>query len=289
MKLKAALSLFLSAALLILVILGLLVIRSVKSPSSGTATDKINVIVSIPPLQEFVEKIGGDRVAVSVMVKSGASPHTYEPTPGQLTALGTADMYVKVGTPIEFEITWLSKIESINKGLPIINSSRGIEPSSDPHIWLSPENAQAMVDNIYRGLINIDPKNQAHYLENKNSYLEQLTALDQQINKSLAVKKNRRFIVLHPAWGHFARQYNLQSLAIEADGKAPTARRLQELINTASVNNINIIFASPQFSVKSAEVIANEINGQVLLIDPLEKNYQDNMKKVQQALVVALK
>jgi zinc transport system substrate-binding protein len=245
--------------------------------------DNIQVVVSILPLAEFTEKIGGGRVHVSVMVPAGTTPHNYEPTPSQLIGLNTADIYVKVGTPIEFEIAWLDKILAANKNMLVCDASKDIplsEKDLDPHVWLSPVNAKIMVGNIYAALIEKDAEHKEFYRMNKTKYIEELAALDKQIKTMLAQKKNRKFMVYHPAWGYFARSYDLEQIAVEKQGKEPTAKGILQVIEQAQKENINIIFASPQFNTKNAQVIAREIKGEVLLIDPLAKNYIDNLKNI---------
>lgn len=269
-----------------------------------TPIDKIHIVVSILPLAEFTEKIGGNKVDVSVMIPPGASPHSYEPRPGQFTRLSKAQLYVKVGTSIEFELVWLEKILSTNKDISVCNASKGIElittnpdhepgenrnaTGIDPHVWLSPKNAKVIVENIYSALITIDPDNQLFYQRNKERYLSELESLDQDITAILQKKKDRKFMTYHPAWGYFAKTYNLDQIPVEVEGKNPTAKRLQKLIKQAREEDIRIIFASPQFNTKSAEVIAKEIQGQVILIDPLEKEYIANLKKIASILDQAM-
>jgi zinc transport system substrate-binding protein len=253
------------------------------------------------PLAEFAEKVGRVKASVSVMVPPGASPHTYEPTPGQLVKLSKAKLYVKVGSPIEFELVWLDRILSANKDIFVVDASYGIEfmnvvykhnheqnehhyIGDDPHIWLSPKNAKIMVENIYNGFVSIGPDNKEYYSENKRSYLRELDELDLEIEILLADKINRRFMVYHPSWAYFTRDYNLEQIPIEKGGKEPTARSIQFLIEQARIQNIRVIFASPQFNTESAEVIAREIKGQVVLIDPLQKDYITNMKKIARVL-----
>ena len=282
-------------------ILFIILIVTTGCPQQEKKSNKINVVVSIMPLAEFAEKVGRDKASVSVMVPPGASPHTYEPTPGQLVKLSKAKLYVKVGSPIEFELVWLDKILSANKDIFVVDVSYGIEfmnvvykhhheqnehhyIGDDPHIWLSPKNAKIMVENIYNGFVSIDPDNKEYYSENKRSYLRELDELDLEIEILLADKINRRFMVYHPSWAYFARDYNLEQIPIEKGGKEPTARSIQFLIEQARIQNIRVIFASPQFNTESAEVIAREIKGQVVLIDPLQKDYITNMKKIARVL-----
>ena len=286
-------------------ILFIILIFTTGCPQQEKKSNKINVVVSIMPLAEFAEKVGRDKASVSVMVPPGASPHTYEPTPGQLVKLSKAKLYVKVGSPIEFELVWLDKILSANKDIFVVDVSYGIEfmnvvykhnheqnehhyIGDDPHIWLSPKNAKIMVENIYNGFVSIDLDNKEYYLENKRSYLRELGELDLEIEILLADKINRRFMVYHPSWAYFARDYNLEQIPIEKGGKEPTARSIQFLIEQARIQNIRVIFASPQFNTESAEVIAREIKGQVVLIDPLQKDYITNMKKIARVLSEAM-
>ena len=90
---------------------------STNENESSAGEEKIGVVVSILPQAEFVEKIGGDKVKVTVMIPPGASPHTYEPKPSQLVELSKAKMYAKVGSGIEFELSWMDKIISMNQHL----------------------------------------------------------------------------------------------------------------------------------------------------------------------------
>lgn len=151
---------------------------------------------------------------------------------------------------------------------------------NDPHIWLSIKNASTIIENIYEGLSELDPENQNYYFENKTEYQKQLSDLDKEIEEALSGIKNRMFIVYHSAWKYFARDYGLEEIAVESSGKEPTIKEIEQIIELAKANNIKVIFASPQFSTRSAEVITNEIGGRVILIDPLEKNYISNMQNI---------
>ena len=277
------------------------------SKKVSTEHGKIGVVVTISPLAEFVEQIGGDKVEVSVMVPPGASPHSYEPTPAQLKKVSNAALYVKVGSPIEFELVWLDKILSLNKKMRVVDASKGIKligleeehldkPEAgqksnagyDPHIWLSPRNAEIMVENIYEGLVSIDPDNKDSYTAGKDAYVHKLMTLDNDIRRILATKINRRFMVYHPAWGYFAKDYGLEEIPVEQMGKAPTIKGIAKLVEQARESHVKVIFASPQFNTQSAEVIAKEIGGRVVLIDALAKDYLANTRKVAQAFAEAM-
>ena len=256
--------------------------------------DKLQVAVTIAPIQEIVEQIGSEKVQVSVMIPTGATPHTYEPTPSQFQEIAQTDAYVKVGTDIEFEIAWLDKIIATNRAMSIINASESIDfiqskdhdhGSENPHTWLSLKNAQIMVENIYQSLIEVDPGNQTYYNSNKETYLQELEELDSKIDRDLSSIDSRQFMVFHPAWSYYARDYDLEEIPIEEQGKEPTAQDIQRVIDQAKEYHIRVIIASPEFDAKSAETIASEILGQVVLISPMEKDIKNNIKQITNTLV----
>ena len=278
-----------SAAVLVVALAAALFIP--KESGKGGEGRGIIVVVSIPPQAEFVKRVGGEKVAVITMVPQWANPHTYEPTPAQLMNVSKAKMYVKMGSGIEFEIAWMDKIKSINENMLIVDCSNGIEllkenGKADPHIWLSPKNAKIIVENICKGLVQIDPANSTYYEQNKEAYLKELDALDDEISQILSKTSKtsaHKFIVYHPAWSYFARDYGLEQISVEEGGKEPTPERIASIIEEAKRNNITKIFASPQFKDK-AEVIAKEIGGKVVEINPLAENYIENMRKFAEEL-----
>lgn len=279
------------AIIIVLSVLVLIYLASLQQEQSESS-DKIGVVVTVPPQAEFVNKVGGDKVEVMLMVPPGADPHTYEPLPKQLKQVSNARIYYEVGSGMEFELVWLDKIQSINPQLVMVNSSQGIqfipntaenEPGNDPHVWVSPKNAQIMVQNIYNSLVQTDPANQEYYAKNRDQYLQELDELDKNITESLKGKENTKILVYHPAWGYFSRDYHLQQIAIESGGKEPTPQEMANLIDLAKKENIRVIFVEPQYSPKNAEVIAQQIGGQVVVVDDLAQNYLENMKKVAEA------
>jgi zinc transport system substrate-binding protein len=285
--------LLLTASMLV----SLLAFLNISCQGMSQPNDKIGVVVTILPQADFVENVGGEKVDITVMVPPGADPHTYELTPSQLVKVSKAKMYAKVGSGVEFELAWMDKIIKQNKAMLVVDCSKGIQmmemeehhgdeddgehhQGEDPHIWLSPKNAKLMVENICSGLVQVDPQNEAYYTRNRDEYLAKLDALDKDIQEGLSGLENRRFIVFHPAWGYFARDYNLEQIPIEIGGKEPSAKDIANLIQKAEEQNIKIVFASPEFNPRSAEVIAKEIGGRVVFIDPLAKDYIKNMRLV---------
>ena len=279
-------------------IIVLLLMSTACAPAVPAAGDKIGVMVTVLPQVEFVSAVGGNRVDVTAMVPPGANPHTYEVTPAQMAKLSTARLYFKVGSPIEFELTWLDKLTAQNENMKVVDCNNGIElvqsvdpdePGIDPHTWTSPQNVKIMVNNICTGLVQLDTVNKSYYEANRDIYVQKLDALDSDIKLALAGAVNRAFIVYHPAWGYFAREYSLQQIGIEKEGKEPQAAYMARLINEARDKNIRVIFVSPQFDTRSAEAIAREMGGRVVSIDPEGRDYIDNMRKVAAAFGEAMK
>lgn len=271
-----------------------LVILLAAATAGCTGTDRqqderVVVAVTIPPEQEFVERVGGDHVRVVLLVPAGADPHTYEPPPGVIASVAEADMYAAVGSGIEFELAWKDKIASLNPDMLVVDCSRGIDlistgeggnTGTDPHIWLSPRNAKIMVENIREGLIAVDPENADEYNRNAEAYLEELDALDAEIAGALAESGVKKVMVYHSSWAYLARDYGFEEVPIESEGKEPSPQRVQHLISQAKEEGIRVIFASPEHSTRSAEVIAREIGGTVVLVSPLDKDYLKNMRHV---------
>lgn len=277
--------------ILILIFTILYYLNSQQNTANGNS-NKIGVVVSVGPEEEFVKAVGGDRVDVTVMVPPGADPHTYEPLPYQLSRVSNAKIYAEVGTPLEFELNYMDKMRSINPEMEVVNSSNGItllqntaenESGNDPHVWTSPKNAKIMVENIYQSLVQIDPNNSAYYTANKNTYVQKLDELDRNITESLEGKQNSSIIVYHPAWAYFCKDYGLKQVPIEFGGKEPTSQEIMSVIDFAKKNNIRVIFVEPQYNPKSAEVIASEIDGQVVIIDDLSENYIKNLESTKEA------
>jgi zinc transport system substrate-binding protein len=263
---------------------------AVVPADNGTAP--LTVAVTIMPQKQFVERIAGDYARVIVLVPPGADPHTHEPTPKQLEDISRASVYVKVGSGIEFERAWMDKLSGVNPRMTVVDSSTGIQlisgqseggSGADPHIWLSPKNAKIMVENTYQGLARADPLHKAEYRANTDSYLKDLDTLDADISHEISQKQIHTIMVYHPAWSYFARDYGLLQIPIETDGKDPTPKGIENLVRQAKAGNITVVFASPEYSTKSADVIAKEIGGSVALVSPLEEDYLGNIRKVSSA------
>ena len=252
---------------------------------------KTRVAATIAPLSEFVKIVGGDKVAIKVIVPPGAEPHTFEPTPSQMREVASADLYVMNGAGLEF---WMAKMLQANEQMVVVDSSQGIallqesEGEIDPHIWVSLRNAAVQVDNICSGLIEVDPQNKDYYYKNRDDYLEKLKALDKELNRTFASKKSKIFVVHHPAWTYFARDYGLSQVPLMENEKEPGPKYLGEVVDLAKKNNIKTIFVEPEYNPKAAEVIAREMDASIISLDPLAENYLVNMARAGREIAKSL-
>jgi zinc transport system substrate-binding protein len=273
--------------------------------SPANAGGQIGVFVSILPQKYFVEKVGGDQVDVSVMVAPGSSPAVYEPKPRQMAELTRAKIYFAIGVP--FERVWLEKIADTNPGMRVVRTDAGIEkvpmrahhvhnenvteqPRSqsavhdhqrlDPHIWLSPPLVKRQAMKILEALMQVDPAHRTGYERRYQEFVRELDELHARLISFFDRKQNLEFMVFHPSWGYFAQSYGLRQIAIEIEGKAPKPAQLREIIQYARQHHIQAIFVQPQFSKKSAALIAREINARLVAVDPLAENWNQNLVRV---------
>ena len=280
---------------------------------TGALAEPVPVFVSILPQKYFLQQIGGDRVAVQVMVQPGASPHAYEPKPRQMAALAGTRAYFAIG--VSFESAWLGRISAANPDMRIVRTDEGIEKIAmsdphgrgghsgeahsredhhhhgglDPHIWLSPPLVKVQAGTILAALQEIDPAHREVYEANCRKFLAGIDGLDARLRTLFSGKEGLRFMVFHPAWGYFAHAYGLTQLPVEIEGKDPKPAQLLTLIREARERGIRVIFVQPQFSAKSANLVAKEIGGRVIAADPLAEDWMANLLAVADHFNAALR
>lgn len=263
------------------------------------------ITVSILPQKYLVDQLSGNRFEVNVMIPPGASPVTYEPSPKQISDIGNSTAYLRIGH-IVFEKVWMDKIKSANPHLQIFDQSKHVDLISegknrktsgaasqkanvDPHIWLSPESVKTQLITIRDMLIKLDSANREVYSENCQRLQEKIDSLDARMRKSLGGMDNRGFLIFHPALSYFARDYQLEQIAVQHEGKEPSAARIRNLVDEARKRNIKVVMIQKQFSTDEAKALAQELDGEVIQIDPLAYNWLENMKTITRKMQKALK
>jgi zinc transport system substrate-binding protein len=248
-----------------------------KPQLSNTNNSKLQVISSFNPLYEFSQNVGQEKVDVTLLIPVGVEPHDWEPTVKDVQRMQNADLIIING--IGFE-NWVDNLEETGYSGEIVDTSNGIliktdeisSVSGDPHIWLNPVYAKIQVQNIANAFSNSDPINEQYYQSNAAKYIEELDLLDSKIRAEL-YDCNNNFIAFHDAFSYFADEYNLNQHTIissnDSHGEA-TAKTLENIISTAKKFNINVIFAEESVDTRTSTIIANEIDGRVLVLSPLE-------------------
>ena len=295
-------------------VLPVVLVLAVCLAGPGRAEAQVRAFVSILPQKYFVERLAGDLAEVDVLVLPGANPHMYEPSPRQMTALAKAQVYFAIG--VNLEDVWLPKLADANRDLRIVRTQEGVDkiPMAehhheggeqeamhaggehgdgilDPHIWLDPVRVKTVAANTCAGLVAVDPAHQAEYEANLAAFVKELDALNASIVKTLSAipADGRTFMVFHPSWGYFAARYGLTQVPIEAGGNEPSPKHLVEIIEHGRERGVNVVFIQPQFSRRSAEVIASELGARVVPLDPLAEDWKDNLQHAAEAFGQALR
>ncbi len=285
---------------------GLLIISvAVTLIFSVPVSGELAVFVSIAPQKYFVQQICKELADVQVMVPPGASPATYEPKPRQMAAISRTRLYFSIGVP--FENAWLKKIAATNPAMVVVPTDRGIKklpmaahhPSDvenkldhgalDPHIWLSPPLVMMQARTILDALQEVDPAHRSVYENNYGAFMAQLADLDAEFRNLFSGSSGQPFMVFHPSWGYFAQAYGLRQVPIEIEGKEPKPAQLRQLIAQAREEGIKFVFVQPQFSARSAKLVAGEIGGRIVLADPLAPDWAGNLRAVAREFKTALR
>ena len=244
---------------------------------------KINIAVSIEPENFLIKNIAKQKANVFVIVPKGASPHTYEPKPSTILSIQKADLYFAIG--VEFEKNWLNRFFDKNNYSKIIHLDKNITKiNNNPHIWLNINNLLKMSKIVYQALVLKDSANKNFYEKNFQYFQSYLKKCKKSLKEQLKYKKNKVFMVFHPAFTYFANEFGLKQIAIQVDGKDPSLKDILKIIKSAKENKIKTIITSPEFSDKAAKIIAKEINAKVVKISPLDENICGILNKIVQSL-----
>lgn len=270
-------------------IVGILVITPQVARSEH---DRLRAFVSILPQADFVARVGGAFVDVEVLVGPGKSPATYEPTSKQMARLERARVYFRIGTP--FEKGFLGKLTKRQPSLPVVDLRKGVtlryfqkgegREVPDPHIWLDPKRVKVQASTICDALCRLEPQTCSRFRDNLDAFHDDLDRLDRKIADLLNPLKGRTFYVFHPAFGYFGESYGLKQVAVEMEGKSPSARQLSNLIEQAKTDGVKVLFVQPQYSRREARTVAEAIGGAVVPINPLPREYLKEMERMATAL-----
>lgn len=274
----------------------------------GSGTKKSNVegprilTVTIEPQRYFLDQIVGDMFTINTLVPPGTSPETYEPAPSVMVDMAKSNVYFMVGD-LGFENVWSKRLAKNNPNVTIINCSEGIvrmeghdhdhdhgydlhhthlhsHSGIDPHVWSSPYAVKVFTRNMLNEIVKIDPDNAGTYEANYEILLAKIEKTDSLIRDLLKNVSSKSFIIYHPALGYFARDYGLNQISIEFEGKSPSPSQIKEIVDVARKEKINTIFIERSFDTKNTTVIAHEIGAQVFEIDPLRYEWDVELLRI---------
>lgn len=253
-----------------------------NNEKKNVGEEKIKVSASIIPIADFVRQIGGDYVDVNIVIPPGANPHVFEPTPEQLVNFSDSDIFVFVGSGLEF---WKDKFISSSgkKDMILVELSRDEELLDEheeheqhghvknPHIWVSPAKSLKFIPIIEKSLSEIDPKHASEYNKNAEIFKEKILKLDKECKEQISNFKNKKFLSQHASWTYFAKDYGLEEVGdIEKfPGREATPAEIEELIKTAKSYQVDVIFTDAQFSEKAAKAVAESGNLKIVHLDIL--------------------
>lgn len=251
--------------------------------------NKKTIFVTITPMQSLIQEITTGDFVVEVIVPKGASPETFEPTPKQVTAFNDAEFIFSTGL-IDFE---QSLVRRINGDAEVVNLSKDIELIAgscshghhhhhhgvDPHVWTSPRALRTMITNAHNAIITYYPDS-VKYSEATEQLLERIDALDTYCAARIAEAGVKAMMIYHPAYTYYARDYGIEQIAIEHDGKEPSLRQTTSLIERAKQHNIKSIFRQPQYSEEKVRAIANDAGSKIIVTDPLSEDILNEIERV---------
>ncbi|MHB8779995.1 MAG: metal ABC transporter substrate-binding protein [Candidatus Geothermincolia bacterium] len=268
-----------TATILVLILVAGAVLAGTGCGERGGDSSKVQVVATIYPMADFARAVGGDRVEVTQLLPSGASPHTFEPSPSRVKDISAADVFVQNGLNLD---SWAeSFLRSAGKPgvVNVVAASRipreellaGEEgEDANPHVWLDPRLAIMQVEAVRDGLISADAEHEAEYRERAQDYISRLERLEEEIAAELAQLSSRDMVTFHASLSYYIRRFGLNEAAVieEFPGKEPTPQYISEVVDTIRSTGVRAVFAEPQFSPKAAEVVAEESGVGVYTIDP---------------------
>ncbi len=261
--------------------------------------EKPVVTVSILPQKTFIEKIAGDDFKVQVLVPHGASPESYSLLPSQLKEISRSQVWFRMGY-IGFELSWREKIEQINSDMRVVNLAEGLDlivgeevqhgdhvhiEGVDPHIWMSPRLVKQMSEEMTSVLSEVNPEKSDEYRANYQEFVKEIDRLDAEIRAALKDYEGKPFVTFHPSLSYFARDYNLVQYPLESGGKEPTAQHMAKMVELARSENIDVVYIQSEFDREHARVFAEEIDGEVVEVWPLNPKWEENLENITHLLI----
>lgn len=306
-----------SKIVLLFATLLLLPVISFVRPQGLEAAEKIRVAASIAPVKFLLERLGKEHLDILILVDKGADPHSYEPKPGQLKNIHDSELYFSIGLP--FEEIWTARFKELSPKLRLVDLGQDVKhlelelghashevhshaedsadkggseaehnhEAEDPHLWSSPANMKIMAHTAAEALISVRPELADEIKSNLAALNTEIDGIDAKIRELLSQlpPDKKAFMVFHPAWAYYARDYGLRELAVEQEGREPGPRKLKQLAEAAAEAKAGLMVVQPQFSMRMAESLASSLYMKVVTLDPLSEDWPGAMLGLAQAMV----
>jgi len=258
------------------------------------------ITVSIPPFKYFVEAVADSDFVVNVMLPPGADHHSWEPLPGQITALAGSEAFLTDGF-LGFEYTWMDRFREVNPAMKITDLAKGIdlikptegdhhheheggEEGTDPHYWMSPKEAYVIAATVRDVLTELNPSRSSFYQANYMKLAARIAATDTIVTHNLKDLPSRSFMIFHPALSYLARDYNLDQVSFENEGKMPSPARMKELIDLTKEKGMRVIMVQAEYDIKSAKELAGETGTKLIVINPLNPDWEKSVISISESL-----
>lgn len=221
-------------------------------------------------LADIAQNVAGERMAVSALLPLDADPHSFQPTPQDAKRVAESRAVIINVVGLEPQLDDLLA-DVAGADVPVIEAAEGlVGASEDPHVWLDPVLVMTYVDNIARGLAEIDPAGADEYRANAQAYSEDLRALDDWIAEQVAtIPVDRRLLVTnHESLGYFAGRYGFRVVgavfpSVSGEG-APSAQQIAALVGEIRSTGAPAIFLETGSNAKLALQIAAETGVEVV-------------------------
>ncbi|MGB4408335.1 MAG: zinc ABC transporter substrate-binding protein [Sphaerochaeta sp.] len=285
----------------IILLLGAGLLFSQGKTEEQDSVGKPTLALSILPQEYFVQRIAGDLLDTVVLVGEGQSPHSYEPTPSQMASLANAKAWILSGT--DFEQVLEGKISSLYPNLLVVDGTDGVtfrpleahdheeqaigkdSLERDRHTWLGWESAKILASHVLETSITLLPEQKALLEANYQLLIGDIDATFLELKEKLAPLAGRKVFVYHPSFGYFFDEFGLIQEAVEIGGKEPTAKDLALLIQEAKKDKAVALFVQKQFPLTSAQTVAKAAGASVLALDPLARDWMENIRSMGDALL----
>jgi ABC-type Zn uptake system ZnuABC Zn-binding protein ZnuA len=291
--------------------IALLTVLSISScrGKAASATADSSVLTSATFLADITRNIAGERLKVESLLPVGVDPHSYQPTPRDVTKIVQSKLLIINGAEYEHFLEPL--LENAEGERDVIEASAGLDPGTDagnehgvdPHLWLDPNNVVIYVENIREALTHFDPDGAALYKSNADAYVTQLKDLDVWIKDQVSqiAPEKRLLVTNHEAFGYFADRYGFTVIGaivpgVSSDASA-SAQQMASLIDQIKASGAPAIFLDEVENPALAQQIADETGVKIVedlhlesLTDgPPAATYIDMMKHNVTQIVDALK